>query len=954
MSELAQKGFEFKTHMAVVEGDAYQYLLKKYPQMVEGLKSLAEAQAEAPPKPKKAKSSKMITSRTVAKKKSAASAAEEATPSDGPRVEIVKQESGETVEQKVMAGGIIRRRRVDPSEIPAAAPATESPKVQTEAATAPVVRRKKTEATEESAEVKQDALASQEESVAAPALEETKIEESASTETTSFAEPELPETPPSLPAEPEVASPVVPEEPKTTVEKEPSISVEAKTVTPVEKKRDVVVERPVPPPTPRGRNLSAAPRLKVVEQQKPNFAGPKIVGTAPLPPRVEAKPKARPATGDDEAEDRLAAAAAKAAAEKKAAAKNWEAPKVTKRQLLGMTEEFEISRPSQRKHRKAVVRVEKKTKVTTPGAAKRKIRIESEIRVADLADRMGIKAADVVRKLIAMGQMVSAHQMIDFDTAVLIASEYEYEVENVAQTAESVLESYIQGLGQAGEKLSRPPVVTIMGHVDHGKTSLLDSIRKTEVASGEAGGITQHIGAYQIHRGEKAITFLDTPGHQAFTKMRARGAAVTDLVILVVAADEGIKAQTLEAIAHAKAAEVPIIVAVNKIDKPEAQPDRVMQELSGHELVPEEWGGDTMFVKVSAKAGTGIDDLLEAILLQAEVLDLMAVQEGPARGVILESRLDRGKGSVATVLVTSGTLKTGDPIVAGSSFGRVRALFNDRGQMVKEAGPSTPVEILGLASVPDAGEPLASVEDEAVAKRMADLSAAKKAHEAHRAGRVSLEDMYKKMQTGDIHELRVVLKGDVQGSIEAIADALEKIKHDEVKVQIIYKGAGGITESDVSLATASGAIILGFNVRPAGQAKTLAAQESVQIKTYSVIYELIDEVKRAMQGLLDPDIKENSLGTVEVRDVFNLSKFGIIAGCFVKSGKVTRGAGARLVRDSVVIYDTKIQSLRRFKEDAKEVAEGFECGLKLENFTDIKVGDIIEVYEKVEVAKAVM
>jgi translation initiation factor IF-2 len=720
------------------------------------------------------------------------------------------------------------------------------------------------------------------------------------------------------------------------------------------------IEVPIPPPTPvrreeprTGRNLSAAPRLKVVQQTVPQFAGPKIVGTAPLPPPRPERPKAKPAADQEPAGD--AASKVSAPAADKKGVKNWEAPRVTKRDLIGMTEEFEISRPMGRKSRKpSAAKIEKKsTKLTTPGQSKRKIKIESEIRVADLADRMGIKAADVVRKLISMGQMISAHQMIDYDTAVLIASEYEYEVENVAQTAESMLDQYLL-TRDAGEQKTRAPVVTVMGHVDHGKTSLLDAIRKTQVVEGEAGGITQHIGAYQVQRGDQPITFLDTPGHQAFSKMRARGAAVTDLVILVVAADEGMKAQTEEAIAHAKSAKVPIIVAVNKMDKPEAAPDRVMQELSGKELVPEEWGGDTMFVKVSAKKGQGIDDLLDRILLQSEVLELKASYTGPAKGTVIESRLDRGKGPVASVLITQGTLNVGDTIVAGSAIGRVRALFNDRGQMIKEAGPSMPVEILGLADVPEAGEPLVEVSDESVAKEIAGLAAAKKADEARRAGRVSLEDMYKKMQSGDIHELRVILKGDVHGSIEAIADALEKIKHEEVRVNIIYRGAGGITESDVSLAAASGAIILGFNVRPAGQAKTMAAQEGIQIKAYSIIYELIDDVKLAMQGLLAPEFKENVVGNVEVREVFNLSKFGIVAGCFVKSGKVTRGAYARLIRDSVVVYDTKIASLRRFKEDAKEVAEGFECGLKLENFTDIKAGDIVEVYEKVEVTKAVI
>ncbi len=970
MTELSTAGFEFKTHMATLDEAAVEVIRKKYPKLDEAMKQAAEAAAAEPPKPKapKAKSSKMVTSRTVAKKKSeSSSAAKVEAPADA--VELLKQDSGETVEQKVISGGIIRRRRVDP--------ATEAAqKAAEEAAKAEALAKAKAAA---EAEAKAAAEAKKSQQAAA----ETKKEIKTSSEAAEAPKPassgpvlrRVPKEsliPPTPPAPPPVKKPEPPVATQAPEIKKPESKPEPSPLappTPVKSPESPVakyqgtVEVPVPPPTPRerpeevrtGRNLSAAPRLKVVQQTTPTFTGPKIVGTAPLPPPRPEKPKAKPVVDEEDAEAAGKGAVAKpGATPERKAAKNWEAPRVTKRDLIGMTEEFEISRPSMRKPRKSnAPRVEKKTKVTTPGVSKRKIKIESEIRVADLADRMGIKAADVVRKLIGMGQMISAHQMIDYDTAVLIAAEYEYEVENVAQSAESVLDAYLQ-TKEVGEKKDRAPVVTIMGHVDHGKTSLLDTIRKTQVVAGEAGGITQHIGAYQVKANDRPITFLDTPGHQAFTKMRARGAAVTDIVILVVAADEGLKAQTEEAIAHAKSAKVPIIVALNKMDKPEANPDRVMQELAGKELVPEEWGGDTMYVRISAKTGLGVDDLLERILIQAEVLDLKAAYEGPAKGIVLESRLDKGKGPVASVLVTQGNLNIGDTVVAGSAFGRVRAMFNDRGQMVKDAGPSLPVEILGLQAVPDAGEPLVEVADESIAKQIADLSAAKKAEEARRAGRVSLEDMYKKMQTGDIHELRVILKGDVHGSIEAIADALEKIKHDEVRVNIIYRAAGGITESDVSLAAASGAIILGFNVRPTGQAKTMAAHEGIQIKTYSIIYELIDEVKRGMQGLLTPEFKESALGSIEVREVFTLSKFGIIAGCFVKSGKAVRGAQARVVRDSVVVYDSKIQSLRRFKEDAREVAEGFECGIKIENFTDLKVGDIIECYEKVEIAKAVI
>ena len=502
--------------------------------------------------------------------------------------------------------------------------------------------------------------------------------------------------------------------------------------------------------------------------------------------------------------------------------------------------------------------------------------------------------------------------------------------------------------------VTRPPIVTVMGHVDHGKTSLLDYIRKAKVVAGEAGGITQHIGAYQVVQNGKKITFIDTPGHAAFTAMRARGASLTDIVILVVAADEGVKPQTLEALAHAKAAKVPVIVAINKMDKADANPDRVIQELSNHQLVPEEWGGDTMFVRVSAHTGDGMTDLLERILIQAEVLDLKANPQRNAKGIVIESRLDKGKGSVATIIVQTGTLKVGSPIVSGSAFGKVRAMFNDQGKMIQEAGPSVPVEILGLDAVPAAGDLLTEVNEDAIARRASELSQlAKKKADALKSSRMSLEDMYKKMQAGDVSELRVILKGDVQGSVEAIADSLLKITHEKVRVSVLFKAVGAITESDVDLAAASGALILGFNVRPTAQAKAQATHENVQIKTYEIIYELLDEVKLAMQGLLAPIIKENTLGMAECREVFTVSKVGPIAGCFVKQGKITRNGHARVLRDSVVVYTTKIGSLRRFKDDAKEVAEGFECGIRLDNFTDLKPGDIIECFETIETRQAV-
>jgi translation initiation factor IF-2 len=548
--------------------------------------------------------------------------------------------------------------------------------------------------------------------------------------------------------------------------------------------------------------------------------------------------------------------------------------------------------------------------------------------------------------------MATIHQRLDFETASLIAGEYNYEVQNVAETAEQLLSADRGEVEGASEH--RAPIVTVMGHVDHGKTSLLDFIRKARVAAGEAGGITQHIGAYQVEVNSKKITFIDTPGHAAFTAMRARGASLTDIVILVVAADEGVKPQTLEALAHAQAAKVPVIVAINKIDKPEANPERVTQELSGHGLVPEAWGGDTMYMNVSAHTGQGIPELLESVLLQAEVKEFKADPNRLAKGVVIESRLDKGKGPVASAIIQTGTLNVGSFIVSGTTFGKVRALFDDQGRLIKSAGPSIPVEILGFDAVPNVGDILTGVSEDSVARKASELaSLAQKKADSLKTSRMSLEDMYQKMQAGDISELRVVLKADVQGSMEAIADSLLKIKHDKVKVDILFKAVGAISESDVDLASASGAIIFGFNVRPTAQAKQIAQRQGVQIKSYEIIYELIDEVKKAMQGLLAPITKENVLGQAEVREVFTVSKVGPIAGSIVKSGKIVRNAQGRLIRDNVVIYTAKIASLRRFKDDAREVSEGLECGIRLENFTDIKAGDVIECFENIEIAQAV-
>mgnify|MGYP001485723760 CR=1 FL=1 len=594
-----------------------------------------------------------------------------------------------------------------------------------------------------------------------------------------------------------------------------------------------------------------------------------------------------------------------------------------------------------------------KTEITLPKAIKRIIRISDSITVGELAKRMGVKANELIKELMRQGQMVTINHPLDYDSAAILASEFQYEVENVAFDEEAILEH--AGLEKETEDKTedlkpRPPVVTIMGHVDHGKTSLLDAIRTTDVTAGEAGGITQHIGAYDVELDGRKITFLDTPGHEAFTSMRSRGAQVTDVVILVVAADDGVMPQTKEAINHAKAASVPIIVAVNKVDKPDANPERVKQELTEYELVPEDWGGDTIFVEVSAKQRTNLDQLLEMILLQAEVLELKANPDKNAKGSIVEARLDRGRGPVATVLVQEGTLKVGDPIVAGLHHGRVRTMINDRGQAVELAGPSFPVEVTGLTGVPDAGDAFHAVEDEKVAKEVAQHRQQKvREAELAKTSKISLDQLYAKIQEGEVVELRAIVKADVQGSVEAVAESLGKLSTDACKLIVIHSGVGGVTESDVTLAAASDAIIVGFNVRPAAKASNMAEKEGVDIRLYSVIYDAVDDVKNAMEGLLAPTLREKELGKVEVRETFSVSRIGTIAGCYVTEGKIVRNAQVRLVRDSVVVWTGKLDSLKRFKDDVKEVASGYECGIGLENYNDIKIGDIIEAFEMEEV-----
>ncbi|MCR5289620.1 MAG: translation initiation factor IF-2 [Treponema sp.] len=594
---------------------------------------------------------------------------------------------------------------------------------------------------------------------------------------------------------------------------------------------------------------------------------------------------------------------------------------------------------------------ETKKKNDTPASVvPKQIDIMETISVSDLARKMNLKASDIIGKLMSMGMMVTINQSIDSDTATILASEYGCDVHLVSLYDETVIESEAV---EDSKMLPRPPIVTVMGHVDHGKTKTLDAIRHTNVVAGEFGGITQHIGAYSVSTSKGTITFLDTPGHEAFTMMRARGAQITDIVVLVVAADDGVMPQTTEAINHAKDAKVPIIVAVNKIDKPEANPDRVRTQLSELGLTPEDWGGDTQYVNISALKGTGIDDLLDAILLQAEMLELKAPWDTRAEARIIETRVDQGRGIVASVVLQRGTLHTGDPFVAGIYSGRVRAMFNDRGQKITEATPSMPVEVLGLEAMPNAGDPFQVTENEKLARSISmKRQELKRFEDAKAVKKVTLDTLYETIDASEVKELKVVIKADLQGSAEALKVALEKLSTRDIRLVVIHSSAGAINESDVMLAAAdSNAIIIGFNVRPTAKAKLLADQEKVDIRKYNIIYKAVEEVKQAMEGMLKPDTKEQVTGTVEVRNTFKVPKVGVIAGCYVTDGFIKRSSMVNLIRDGIVKFTGKVSSLKRFKDDAKEVREGFECGVGLENWQDIQVGDQIEAFEYIEIAR---
>ena len=583
----------------------------------------------------------------------------------------------------------------------------------------------------------------------------------------------------------------------------------------------------------------------------------------------------------------------------------------------------------------------------------REVKISGPVTVSELASQMAVKSGELIKILMKMGVMATINQVLDEDTAVLVVEEMGHKIEVVADDAleQSVLDDYQE---LKGERVPRAPVVTVMGHVDHGKTSLLDRIRKSRVAAGEAGGITQHIGAYHVNTDNGMITFIDTPGHAAFTSMRARGAQVTDIVILVVAADDGVMPQTEEAVQHARAAGVPMVVAVNKVDKEEADPDRVKTELASREVIPEDWGGDVQFIPVSAHTGQGIDELLEAVLLQAELLELMAVPEGFARGIVIESRLDRGRGPVATMLVQNGLLKVGDAILAGEQVGKVRALVDENGKQIKQAGPSIPVEILGLSGTPDAGDELIVLENERKAREVAEFRSERTRDAEHKRQHAQkLDQMFANMEAGEVSNLNIVLKTDVRGTLEALSAALLKLATDEVRVHIVVQGVGGITESDATLASSAGAIVLGFNVRADAGARQVIERDGIELRYYSVIYDIVDDVKAAMSGLLAPELREEIVGIAEVRDVFNSPKFGQIAGCMVVEGIVYRNKKIRVLRDNVVIYEGELESLRRFKDDVNEVRNGTECGIGVKNYTDVKSGDKIEVFDVREVARKI-
>ena len=881
-----------------------------------------------------------------------------------------KESRSEVVEEKRVTKTVIRRRRkkVDAeAEAEAAPPEEEKAEAPPEAEEAPEVAVEEAEAAPEAVpeavlestpEPVQEAKAEEApqedsvaEAVAQPVEESEKVEASVDVAEAAPIEEPPAEEPVAEAAEDAVSEPVV----------EEAAAAEAPAEKPVEepkqakkaKAKPEPAEEPEKKPKPKAKKKSRGDEpARIISRPKQPVAPTLPGGGRPTPPSRRPGPARQqdmmppPGPAPEKVEGTRKRKKGKKAAPIPDNDFLISKTKSRKKEILNKADLYN-GRGSRRK--RGAPKKSKKTEVTTPKAIKRRVKVSEAITVGELAKRMGVKAAEMVGRLMKQGMMLTLNQSLDVEEATLVASEFGFDVESVGFEEHDLLE---KKQDQPEEMQARPPVVTIMGHVDHGKTSLLDTIRRSDVVGGEAGGITQHIGAYNVRlESGGQVVFVDTPGHEAFTQMRARGSQVTDIVVLVVAADDGVMEQTKEAISHSKAAGVPIVVAINKIDKPGAEPDRVRRELAELELVPEDWGGDTIMVEVSAKTGEGVPELLEMLLLQAEVLELAANPDKMARGHVLEARLDKGRGPVATLLVQEGTLKNGDAFVCGVYAGKVRALLDDLGRRTDEAGPSIPVEVQGLGGVPEAGDEFVVVESEKVARQVADHRALKKREtELSQAKGVSLEGFFDKLKEGEVQDLNLVVKADVQGSVEAVVDALNKLGNEQVKVNVMQAATGAITETDVMLASASDAIIIGFNVRPAGKVSETAEAERVEIKTYEVIYQMLDDVTAALTGLLAPVVEEEVIGRVEVRDTFSVPKIGTIAGSYITSGKVERNAMARLLRDGKVIANTKISSLRRFKDDVKEVAQGFECGIGLENYNDIKLGDEIEVYVTREVA----
>jgi translation initiation factor IF-2 len=878
---------------------------------------------------------------------------------DDDQIKLVREKLGKPVEKPKVKHDIVRiglkREGVVKTVKPAATPSEDEMPMMPRAAKRVEKAVAKPKIEEKPGRVRPRAAAvpgAAEEAVSAPKAEAVpaptaagSIEVMLPVETEAItAAPETPaapvqETPVSPETPTEAPAPEMPAPQKVEMAPQPGAPALHEPVGPVEIKEEPAVEKPVQmepqvkaPAAPAGvQPPKEAPGVQAQKPKKPHPKGPK-----PVRPELEVL----------EGVERIPIIPAKLKNRLQPIKKTkpvvpTEQPHVKKderkwQDFKGGKKKFRGPKPPQR------VVVEEPAATV---ARKRAIKITEGLSIKDFAEKIGVKSGEVIKKLFEMGTMATINQPMDADAAVLIADSYGLKLEVTPITDE---EAFVEEMVDRTEDLApRPPVVTIMGHVDHGKTSLLDSIRKTNVTGGEAGGITQHIGAYKVNLKDKDIVFLDTPGHEAFTAMRARGAQVTDIVVLVVAAEDGVRPQTIEAINHAKAAKVPIIVAINKIDKPEADQDRVKRELSDLGLVPEEWGGETIFVPVSAKKRIGIENLLEMILLQAEVMELKANPNKPGRGTIVEAKLDKGRGPVATVLVSTGTVRVGDAFVTGQHYGRIRMLLNDKGKKEKDATPAMPVEVIGLSGVPQAGDSFVVMEDEKKARQVAEMRMQKlREAELAKTRRVTLDDLFSQIQQGAVKELNIIIKADVQGSVEALADALTKLSTDAVKLNVIHGSVGAITESDVMLASASNAIIIGFNIRPEPKASSLAEGEGVDVRLYNIIYTAIDEIRAAMEGLLEPTLKEKVLGRAEVRQTFSVPKIGVIAGCYVIDGMITRGsAGARVLRDNVVVYEGKVGSLKRFKEDVREVQTGYECGIGIENFNDIKVGDIIEVFD---------